>query len=276
MPYYHVYVRFLQKGTTNEDEAVEFDFSGRRLKRDIVQPFIKGSSFLVGGCLIDPCNIVQLSINETGEASSALIDKARHEGLIEDKDDEEDYVLDQGMDVTRRFITLRQKAALKPKGAPERKNVFIVHGKDPEPVKKLKEILIDLGLSPIVLHEQASAGRTIVEKLEKYSDVGFAFVILTPDDGGGSFKGKVPVLGGNLPEGTHFRARQNVILELGYFIGLLGRDRVCCLYKGDVDLPSDMQGIVYISFSKSIEEARQAITKELRAAGYKLRVRRIS
>jgi len=131
---------------------------------------------------------------------------------------------------------------------PLSENVFIVHGRDHKPLKELKAILERLGLNPIVLHEKASGSRTIVEKLEKYSDVGYAFVILTPDD-----------VFTSIPESRHLnrragggqylaicRARQNVILEFGYFMGLLGRDRVCCLYKGDMQLPSDMHGIVYI------------------------------
>jgi hypothetical protein len=67
------------------------------------------------------------------------------------------------------------------------------------------------------------------------------------------------------------RARQNVILEFGYFIGKLRRDRVCCLHKGKVELPSDMQGIVYIPFKDSIEEARDMIIKELKEAGYEIK-----
>jgi len=72
------------------------------------------------------------------------------------------------------------------------------------------------------------------------------------------------------PSSIKHRARQNVILEFGYFIGLLGRDKVCCLYKGDVELPSDMRGIVYIPFSKSVNRVREKIIKELQSAGYEL------
>lgn len=67
------------------------------------------------------------------------------------------------------------------------------------------------------------------------------------------------------------RARQNVVLELGYFIGKLSRDRVCCLHKGDVELPSDMHGIVYIFFKKSVNEVRHKIIKELKEAGYEIK-----
>ena len=168
------------------------------------------------------------------------------------------------------------------------KDVFIVHGRDFKPIKELKEMLIEFGLNPIVLHEQPSGSRTIPEKLEKYSDVGFAFVILTPDDVGcleteiTSFKSRLtgpllrrPVLV-TYPEVTQLfdslkpRARQNVVLEFGYFMGKLGRDRVCCLYKGDVELPSDMHGIVYIPFKESVKERRSQIVKELKEAGYQI------
>ena len=156
---------------------------------------------------------------------------------------------------------------------PFSKDVFIVHGKDRESLKELKSMLKKFGLNPIVLHEKPGGSRTIVEKLEKYSDVGYAFVILTPDDIGG-------------PKSRHYRdraflriadevferARQNVILEFGYFIGKLGRDRVCCLYKGSVELPSDMHGIVYIPFKDSVEETRNMIVEELKAAGYETKM----
>lgn len=150
-------------------------------------------------------------------------------------------------------------------------NVFIVHGRDHEPMKELKIILSEFGLNPIVLHEQPSGSRTIIEKLEKYSDVGYVFVILTPDDRGGSFEGEIPVLGGWHLENSSFRARQNVLLEFGYFIGKLGRDKVCCLLKGDVDRPSDMQGIVYIPFVEALNQVGDKIIKELEEAGYEKR-----
>jgi predicted nucleotide-binding protein len=173
------------------------------------------------------------------------------------------------------------------------KKVFIVHGRDHEPMRELKTMLSGFGLSPIVLHEQASGSRTIVEKLEKYSNVGYAFVILTPDDlathGSVLFDGhpdistdssefvtvraNVPFKGRRVSAralGLSPRARQNVILEFGYFIGLLGRDRVCCLHRGNVELPSDMQGIVYIPFENSVEEIRFDVKKELQEAGYEI------
>ncbi|MBT0159357.1 nucleotide-binding protein [Candidatus Bathyarchaeota archaeon A05DMB-2] len=153
-----------------------------------------------------------------------------------------------------------------------KKEVFIVHGTDHGPMKELKAILAESGLNPIVLNEQPSGGRTLVEKLEEYSDVGYAFVILTPDDLGGIYesgkKWSRPKRLRSFLKKAYPRARQNVILELGYFIGKLGRDRVSCLLKKPLEQPSDIHGIVYIRFDKSLEEVRNAILKELEAAGY--------
>jgi len=118
------------------------------------------------------------------------------------------------------------------------REVFVVHGHDGEAKESVSRFLGKLGLHPIILHEQANQGRTLIEKFETSSrNVAFAVVLLTPDDVGGP---------ASLAEsGLHPRARQNVILELGYFMGRLGRTRVCALYKGGIELPSDFQGVVY-------------------------------
>jgi predicted nucleotide-binding protein len=112
--------------------------------------------------------------------------------------------------------------------------VFVVHGHDSATKESVARMLGNLGLEPIILHEQTNGGRTVIEKFEQHSDVAFAVVLLTADDEGGA-KGGTPAP----------RARQNVILELGYFVGKLGRERVCPLYQKGVELPSDLAGLVY-------------------------------
>ena len=154
------------------------------------------------------------------------------------------------------------------------KSVFITHGKDLKPLGELKDLLNGFGLTPVVLSEQPSAGKTVIEKLEAYSDVGFVFVILTPDDLGGyvelGSKWSRPQRLRKFLKTAHNRPRQNVILEFGYFIGKLGRNRVACLLKKPVEQPSDMQGIAYLSFKESLKEIENEIKKELRAAGYEI------
>ena len=106
----------------------------------------------------------------------------------------------------------------------------------------------------------ASGGGTIIEKLERCSDVDFAVVLLTPDDVGAVATSK---------EQLNSRARQNVILELGYFIGKIGRTHVCVLLKGDIELPSDMLGVVYVSMN-DVDGWHLRLGKELRSAGFEI------
>lgn len=136
------------------------------------------------------------------------------------------------------------------------RKVFIVHGHEDGPREMVARFLSQVAFEPVILHEQASQGRTIIEKVERHGDVPFAVVILTPDDEG-SKRGAAP----------RPRARQNVVLELGYFIGRLGRDKVCALKQGDLELPSDYAGVVYHPLEG---EWRQALARELKAAGFQI------
>ena len=280
MPYYHVHLVHHDPSRKRRRDAYELDLSKEELMERIVGPYLTGKTFMCGGQPIDAFSIDLIKVSESDEASSKLIPKLRTEraaasfrtGIIAPVSDEY-LVVENSRNVTRELIShppIKEEISEKPevmKSAPT-KNVFIVHGRDHKPMRELKAMLKGFGLKPIVLHEQPSGSRTIVEKLEKYSDVGYAFVILTPDDIG-SFIGKMTYVNSGALKP---RARQNVVLEFGYFIGLLGRDRVCCLYKGDVELPSDMHGIVYIPFKVSVNEAKDKIIKELKEAGYEIKV----
>ena len=126
------------------------------------------------------------------------------------------------------IIPLETKSA-SPIAAPSRR-VFIVHGHDEAAKQSVARFLEQMSFQPIILHEQPNLGRTIIEKIEDHHDVGFAVVLLTLDDECVT------------PTGNKKRARQNVVLELGYFIGHLGRDRVAALKRGDLELPSDIIG----------------------------------
>lgn len=150
--------------------------------------------------------------------------------------------------------------------------VFIVHGHDDGSKFALQEILRELGLEPIILHTKANAGKTIVEKFEEHAaNVGYAFVLLTPDDEGRErFEDTTVIKSRNKEEELKSRARQNVILELGYFMGKLGRDRVCCIYKGEMDIPSDISGVAHLSYERKIDDCYRDIIRELREAHYEI------
>jgi predicted nucleotide-binding protein len=175
------------------------------------------------------------------------------------------------------FGELRPENSDEDDGAAPSSRVFIVHGHDAKAKGELEILLRDIGLEPIVLHRQPDEGQTVIEKFERYTDVGYAFVVLTPDDVAYSADQDALADGARQKE---WRARQNVILELGFFIGRLGRSRVCCLYRGcvcclyrgSVTLPSDINGLLYKRFEQSVEEVAYAIIKELRAVGYGVKV----
>lgn len=132
--------------------------------------------------------------------------------------------------------------------------VFIVHGHDEALKEAVARLVERQNIKAIILNEQANGGKTLIEKLEGYSDVGGAICLFTPDDEGKE-KGALELSA---------RARQNVVFEAGYFMGKLGRDKTVILSQGDVELPSDMQGIVYTNN----EEWRYKMLKELKAMGY--------
>ena len=146
--------------------------------------------------------------------------------------------------------------------------VFVVHGHDEAAKTQLEALLTEMGLESVVLHRKPDQGLTILEKFEKYSDVGFAFVLLTPDEIA------YPASDKPLPDEqrqNEKRPRPNVVFEFGFFVGRLGRGNVCCLHKEGVTLPSDVSGLLYKPFKTSVEEVAWAIAKELKARGYQLK-----
>jgi len=256
MPYYHLSIEI------DGDEKQELDLSKDELE-SIMESYHRDKEFLCDGSFIKPSEVEKIKIFETDEPSKTLATLLPLYPWF--------FIEKNGRDVTKLFIKhspRREKKVARLSKKTFSKNVFIVHGRDHGPMKELKAMLTMFSLNPIVLHEQPSGSRTVVEKLEKYSDVGYAFVILTPEDviTELSFPPPLPPFP---PLKFKYRARQNVVLEFGYFMGLLSRDRVCCLYKGNVELPSDMHGIVYIPFKESVYEVKDKIMKELEEAGYK-------
>lgn len=143
------------------------------------------------------------------------------------------------------------------RNAASNNSVFIVHGHDETAKVNVARFVEKLGLDAIILHEQPNKGQTIIEKFEsKAAEVGFAIVILTPDDIAASK---------DTPTETSLRARQNVIMELGYFCAALGRDKVCVLYKEGVEIPSDYIGVVYTELD-SAEGWHLKLAKEMKEA----------
>lgn len=136
--------------------------------------------------------------------------------------------------------------------------VFIVHGHDEAAKTKTARFIEKLGLTPIILHEQASGSKTVIEKIEAYSNVGFGIVLYTPCDIGAKNEDNPDLKN---------RARQNVVFEHGFLIGKIGRGNVCALVKDNVETPNDISGVVYVKMDDD-DAWHLKIARELRNSGY--------
>jgi predicted nucleotide-binding protein len=153
--------------------------------------------------------------------------------------------------------------------SPASNKVFIIHGHADDMKEAVARTVGDLGLNPIILHEQPNQGRTIIEKFEDYANVGFAVALLSGDD--------IAYPIGTSPKKARPRARQNVILELGFFYAKLGRGKVVALYKkaDNFEIPSDFQGILYTEYDAA-GHWRYELVRELQAAEYNVDANRLT
>lgn len=207
------------------------------------------SDYDIRGCYL-------ITYGEYDKKTFNLLRRKVHEelrGLVKIK------VLEDKIYVSRAGV-VGPKGFIKPKtptpSIGQKKIVFVVHGRDKTPALELARIIEKrYPIDAILLEEKPHRGRTLIEKLEDYSKVDFAFITITPDD-----------LGALKGEPFKERGRQNVIFELGQFIGKIGRKRTCLFIKGDIEIPSDLHGVGYYRFHKSIKERFLEIESELKEA----------
>lgn len=145
--------------------------------------------------------------------------------------------------------------------------VFVVYGHDTQSRDQLELMLLRMNIRPVILGNMAPDGKTIIEALIANTDVPYAVVLLTPDDEG--YKT-------NHPEEIMPRARQNVVLEMGMFLSKLGRDKVAILHKGNIEVPSDINGLIYISFKNSVQETKNKLAASLQKAGFYIDIKHLS
>lgn len=145
------------------------------------------------------------------------------------------------------------------------REIFVVHGTDHGTRDTVARFLQKLDLSPIILDEEANKGRTVHQKFRDHSTVGYAVVLFTPDDRGGP------------NDGSHTlkpRARQNVVYELGFFSAKLGDSRVCVLYADEVEIPSDLSGVLYVPIDDR-GGWQFRLAKEIKAAGIQIDMNKV-
>ncbi|WP_229391420.1 TIR domain-containing protein [Methanosarcina sp. DH2] len=266
--YYHVKIR--QKSSKVTDE-LKLDLSEEKLLSQFIVPYENGENIFVNGKSIPPEDIERIKVNKTEMNSAELmpiIRTKRPKKAVAPQISTEWLVTKEGEDVTDDLIKGEPGYKKKKLGEkmeevkPKSNQIFVVHGHDNEMKEAAARILERLGLEPIILHEQADRGATIFEKFEKHSkNVSFAVVLLSPDDKG--YKKDQD------PHSASYRARQNVILELGYFIGRLGRENVFALLRQEenFEFPSDIFGRLYTPYDSS-GYWKNKLARELEAAGY--------
>ena len=269
--YYHV--RITTKSDRGNSE-LKLDLSKKQLTERFLIPYENGTVITVNGKPIEPDDIERIKINRTDVDSSRLISQIRAErnangGILPISDKQ--FVIYKGADITDELIlgpagykksdnSNNSSAMEVVEMMPKNNKIFVVHGHDGEMKQTVARTLEKLGLEPVILHEQPNRGRAIIEKFEDCSEtISFAIILLSPDDKGCEAN--------NFPESAKLRARQNVILELGYFIGKLGRNKVFVLFKDEINFehPSDFVGVLYTPFKGGWEFE---MVKELQTCGY--------
>lgn len=194
-----------------------------------------------------------------GLDSAAALLKSMIEEIEDYWEDEKQTTTSSTRGKTQQDGNQTLKSSRAPRNAqPNSNKVFVIHGRDEGAKQTVARFLEKVRLKPVILHEQPNEGRTIIEKIEAHTQVGFAVVLLTPDDVG-SLK--------NEERNSKPRARQNVIFEFGYFIGKLDRKRVCALVRDDVEKPSDYDGVLYIPLD-DFGGWEKKLIKELKGAGF--------
>lgn len=250
------------------------DLTKEQLISRFVEPYEQGMPIVINGKTVQPNDLERIKISKSERTIESFIPQIK----AEDRASSVAFIggpsytyqaIGRATDVTDDFIegAVGYKKVLSETKSHTHKNeegepnrVFIVHGHDESAQNKAARFVEKLGFEAIILHEKASSGRTIIEKIEHYSDVGFAIVLYTPDDVG-SVKSE--------PDNLNVRARQNVVFEHGYLIGKLGRQNVSALVDGKLELPNDISGVVYIALDEGSAWQLQ-LAKEMKQSGYQI------
>lgn len=275
--YYHVsikantgkeYKNMIEIDIRNEDEVLN----------DIVIPYLEAKEFLFDGYFIKSENVERIVIKITEQSArehASFENDHMPTGLIMHVTPEDIFGYDRYTSDVTKLLFKKAKKQSKMKevesitkiieDSVDRSKVFIVHGHDELAQSKAARFVEKLGFETIILHEQVSSGKTIIEKIEKYSNVGFGIVLYTPCDVGAK-KENEPKL--------RTRARQNVVFEHGFLMGKIGRTNVCALVKDDVETPNDISGVVYINMD-SHDAWMSKVAKEMQESGYDINMNRL-
>ena len=251
------------------------------IEERVIGPFFRGEDFQFDGYFLSKSEVKRIAIKRTEKTTQELSQYENDHmpsGVImfvrpSDIVNYTKYTQDITNEVFDRVKATLTKSSTKNAQAPitkrqarptrDKSKVFIVHGRDDLAKVSAARFIEKLGLSAVILHEQVSAGKTIIEKIEEHTNVGFALVLYTPCDSG-SLVG----------DAAKPRARQNVVFEHGYLIAKLGRRNVCALVKAGVEVPNDISGVVYVPLDDH-NAWQLALAKELRDSGFDIDMNKV-
>lgn len=272
--FYQILIETTEKvGKSKQNKTInEIDKTNKEeIINDILVPYLKEEEFVFNGYFLTKENVTRLKIVTTEKSARELAKYENDhmpEGLIMYVAPEDILRYDKYItDVTKSLLAEAKEIIVNPKTTEiskseplDKSKVFIVHGHDNEAKIEIARFIEQMGFEPIILHEQASKGMTIIEKIEEYSNVGFGIVLYTPCDIGYDKDKETEKMA---------RARQNVVFEHGYLISKLGRNNVCALVKPSVETPNDISGIVYIPFDSN-GGWKIPLAKEMKSSGYEI------
>ncbi|PGE92313.1 TIR domain-containing protein [Bacillus toyonensis] len=270
---YQVYMEVTDiPGSTENLHLYEYDKEDKnKIIEEIILPYLQKEVLQFNGYFLNYSNIVRINVKTTESPIIFIVNRIDAEipasiPVFIEKEDafaNNEYTQDVTTEILKEAKVRMQelpKLSTNPSSTEiDNKKVFIVHGHDESVKIAVARFLERLDLKPIILHEQASGGTTIIEKIENNTDVGFGIVLYTPCDLG---KAK------NDDE-LQIRARQNVVFEHGYLIAKLGRSNVCALVKDNIEKPNDISGVVYVNYDSGTGWHME-LFKELKNAGYNL------
>ena len=249
------------------------------IENEVIIPYLQEKRFQFDGYFVNANEVKRIVVKQT-ERTTEELSKYENDnmspGIIMFVSREDIVSYDKHTkDITKQVFSSAEKRINSNKVEPDTNKtenieldgtkVFIVHGHDDLAKTETARFIEKMGFEPIVLHEQASSGSTIIEKIEKYSNVGFGVVLYTPCDLGAKSSDNPDLKS---------RARQNVVFEHGFLNGKLGRHNVCALVKGDVETPNDISGVVYVPMDEH-GAWKLALAKEMRNSGYEVDMNKV-
>lgn len=266
--YYHIIIKPKSDEYYGEYKT---DLTREQLISRYISLYESGEPIVINGKTIESSDIERVTITESDVTIESFVAKVKYENenssvLMIGGPSYTYQAISYGRDVTDDYIDgppgskrIGRKENLMKQDSAKNK-VFIVHSHDQAAQSKVARFVEKMGFEAIILHEKASSGRTVIEKIEHYSEVGYAIVLYTPDDIG-NVRGK--------EDSLKLRARQNVIFEHGFLIAKLGRENVAAIVEGDIELPNDISGVVYIKLDEAAAWQLQ-LAKEMKQSGYEI------